>query len=81
MFIYLEWGIFPSTYGHTKKYRTAQSRQTKAMFLGPGHFPSSRFYTFIPPEDPLSLVRRVEVQRVLVWSHCLCGEKIEQGAP
>lgn len=59
----------------------AQSRQTKTIFLHPGHFPSSRFYTFIPAEDLLSFVRRVEVQRVLVWSHCLCGEKIEQGAP
>lgn len=58
--------------------QTAQNRQTKATFLGPGHFPSSKFYTFIPAEDPFPLVSRVEVQSVLVWSHCLCREKIEQ---
>lgn len=79
MFIYLEWGIFPSTYGHTKKYRTAQSRQTKAMFLGPGHFPNSRFYTFIPAEDLFPWLRGWRFKGC--WSHCLCGEKIEQGAP
>lgn len=29
MFIYLEWGIFPSTYGHTKKYRTDGPEQAE----------------------------------------------------
>lgn len=64
VFNYLDWGIFLSTYGHTKKYTSDSSETTEATFSGPEHFFSSRFYTILYLHSLLPLVSRVEPQRV-----------------